>query len=62
MEETIYQKKGFVNRKAYLKDLAEQYGISFGAVCALASMLGPDEDFDGLVSACEDADEMNLDI
>lgn len=41
-------------RKEYLNNLAEDYGVSKSTVYALASMLGPDEDYDGLVSALED--------
>ena len=41
-------------RKEYLNGLAEDYGVSKGTVYALASMLGPDEDYDGLISALED--------
>lgn len=41
-------------RKEYLNNLAEDYGVSKGTVYALASILGPSEDYDGLVSALED--------
>ena len=41
-------------RREYLDGLAEDYGVSKGTVYALASILGPDEDYDGLVSALED--------
>jgi hypothetical protein len=51
-----YQANGYANRRAYLEGLAEEY--SRETVFALASMLGPNEDFDGLVTALEDyADE-----
>jgi hypothetical protein len=46
-----YQSQGFTNRKAYLQSLAEEYG---DMVWPLASILGPSEDFDGLVTALED--------
>jgi hypothetical protein len=52
----VYQKHGFENRKAYLMDLADTYGISFETVAAIASVLGPSEDFDGLVSELDDAE------
>lgn len=48
---TIYQKQGYKNRKDYLDSLAEEYGDN---VYALADLLGPSEDFDGLVTNCED--------
>ena len=51
---SIYQENGFDNRKAYLIDLAETYGIDVQTVFALASILGSNEDFDGLVTALED--------
>jgi hypothetical protein len=49
-----YQELGYENRRAYLEGLAEEYPRE--TVFALASMLGPSEDFDGLVTALEDAD------
>jgi len=52
--QSIYQSEGFENRKAYLIDLAETYGIDVQTVFALASILGSNEDFDGLVTALED--------
>lgn len=48
-----YQANGFENRRAYLDNLAEEYPREI--VYALAGMLGPNEDFDGLVTALEDA-------
>ena len=53
---TDYQSQGFENRKAYLESLCEEYDRT--TVYALADMLGPNEDFDGLVTSLEDyADE-----
>ena len=51
---TIYNENGFDNRKAYLIDLADSYGLDQSIVFALADMLGSTEDFDGLVNALED--------
>lgn len=51
----IYQENGFENRRAYLIDLADQFGIEASTVFALAGILGPTEDFDGLVTSLEDA-------
>lgn len=42
------------SRSAYLKYLAEEYNVDFFTVTSLAEVLGPNEDFDGLVSALED--------
>lgn len=49
-----YKQAGFEDREEYLTCLAEDYGMSLENVKALADVLGPDEDFDGLVSACQD--------
>lgn len=56
MKENIYQENGYENRKEYLEDLAMNYGVSSEMVFALADMLGPNEDFDGLISELEDAE------
>ncbi len=51
---TIYQRKGFRDRKHYLKRVASIYSLSEEAVFAVAQQLGHDEDFDGLISMCAD--------
>jgi len=51
---SIYKENGFENRREYLKDLADTYGIDVQTVFTLASILGSNEDFDGLVCALED--------
>jgi len=51
---TIYQEQGYESRKDYLNSLAEDLGIERATVYMLAGMLGPSEDFDGLVTALED--------
>jgi hypothetical protein len=55
---TDYQNNGFANRAAYLKDLCEEYPTHI--VYALADLLGPTEDFDGLVTSLEDFSEENF--
>ena len=50
----IYQSEGFANRREYLEDLADNFGIDVKTVFTLASILGSNEDFDGLVTALED--------
>lgn len=45
-------------RNCYLRELAEEYGVPMYVVRSLADMLGPNEDYDGLVSALEDYCEM----
>ena len=51
----VYQENGYTDRDDYLNGLSEDYGVPIEAVLALADVLGPDEDFDGLVSNLEDA-------
>lgn len=51
---TVYEDHGYKNRADYLRCLSEDYGAPLDAVIALAQVLGPDEDFDGLVVAVED--------
>ncbi len=51
---TDYEEMGYPNRTAYLEDLAFDYGVDLDTVKCLADILGPSEDFDGLVSALED--------
>ena len=51
----VYQENGYADRADYLNCLSEDYGIPAEAIIAMAEVLGPDEDFDGLVSNLEDA-------
>jgi hypothetical protein len=51
-----YRAEGHENRAAYLRALAEQFGLPLSTVLLTAAMLGPSEDFDGLVTTLEDAD------
>ena len=51
---SVYQENGFASRRAYLDDLAENYGQK---VYMMAEVLGPNEDFDGLVTALEDDED-----
>lgn len=51
---SIYTEEGYSNRKEYLESLADEYGISIENVLMAADMLGPDEDFDGLITTLED--------
>lgn len=55
LSQEVYREKGYTDRKDYLHSLSEDYGVPEDAVQALAEVLGPDEDFDGLVSNLEDA-------
>ena len=51
---SVYQEMGYESRRDYLTSLADEYGIDPVIVFTLASMLGPSEDFDGLVTSLED--------
>ena len=52
-----YRANGYKNRGDYLKHLAELTDCSLDTVYALAEILGESEDFDGLVTTCEDHNE-----
>ena len=59
MSNDVYVLNGYRDRKDYLESMAEEYGVSDEKVALLADILGPDEDFDGLVSTLEDlSDEL----
>ena len=53
-ESDPYISNGYEDRADYLKCLSEDYGAPLSTVNMLADMLGPNEDFDGLVIALED--------
>jgi hypothetical protein len=53
----IYLEHGVESRAEYLAMLADDYCVSLSTVRAIADMLGPNEDFDGLVTALEDMGE-----
>jgi hypothetical protein len=50
----IYVENGYDGRMDYLECLAEDFGVSIEVVLNLADILGPSEDFDGLIVALED--------
>jgi len=52
MNNSIYIEKGYKNRKEYLESLCDEYPRD--AVYELANILGPIEDFDGLITTLED--------
>ena len=55
---SVYEENGYKTRKEYLKSLAKEYGLSYMQVATIASLLGPEEDFDGLISMLEDLEEL----
>jgi hypothetical protein len=55
-----YINHGYKDRDDYLANLAEDFGIELLAVRVIADMLGPSEDFDGLLSELEDFSYIGL--
>ena len=55
---SVYTENGFKNRQDYLNSLAEDYGEK---VFFMADVLGPSEDFDGLITSLEDMDYEDFD-
>ena len=51
---SVYKDNGYADRKAYLAELAQDYGRK---VFIFAELLGPNEDFDGLVTSLEDTED-----
>ncbi len=49
-----YQQMGYESRRDYLENLADDFGLPVDDVLTLADLLGPSEDFDGLVTSLED--------
>jgi len=54
---SVYTENGYENRNDYLNSLAEEYGVPTDIVYAAAGLLGPSEDFDGLVTTIQDYQE-----
>ena len=59
--DNVYQMNGYESRKDYLEQLADNMGVDRKNVFALADLLGETEDFDGLVTALEDASNLSCD-
>jgi len=53
-----YQVNGYTDRKDYLQCMSDDYGVPLDVVTELADLLGESEEFDGLISALEDAEGM----
>lgn len=49
-----YLRHGFKDRAAYLRQIAEDYDVPLKTIRTIADMLGPDEDFDGLLVSLPD--------
>ena len=54
----IYQERGFKSRTEYLEFLAEEYNVPLDVVRLLADTLGPEEDFDALLTSLDDVNSM----
>lgn len=52
-----YEEDGADNRFQYLEGLAENLGVPLEPLIELAELLGPNEDFDGLVTMAEDNED-----
>ena len=52
--QSIYQQNGYDSRADYLRSLSDNLGVDLETVHMAAAMLGPNEDFDGLVTNLED--------
>lgn len=50
----LYVEQGFESRQAYLEYLSLEHEVPKKTVLALADLLGPEEDFDGLPTALQD--------
>lgn len=50
---SIYTDEGYKNRRDYLEQLADDFGVDPRIVFQLASILGSSEDFDGLILELE---------
>lgn len=55
---SIYEDKGYEDRAEYLEELSLDHEVSMETVLLYSDMLGPNEDFDGLVSALRDHNEL----
>ena len=54
MSSYVYRENGYNDREDYLSCIAEDYGLDLEQVVRpLAELLGPSEDFDGLISSLE---------
>lgn len=58
----IYIENGFNSRQEYLESLASDFDVPLDTVIMLADLLGPSEDFDGLVTSLEDIEQYWRDL
>lgn len=55
---SIYKSKGYESRRDYLEALSDDYDVPLENVLLLADLLGPNEDFDGLVTEVNDLSDL----
>lgn len=55
-EPSVYVQNGYIDRADYLTKLAEEHGYDLETVQIMADLMGPDEDFDSLITSLEDGD------
>ena len=56
---SVYTEQGYKGRRDYLESLADEFEVPQSVVFTLAGLLGPNEDFDGLVTELSDyADQL----
>ena len=58
-EDNAYIQNGYKDRDDYLQCMSDDYGVPIETVYSFSDMIGESEDFDGLVSALEDAENMD---
>lgn len=49
-----YEIMGYDTREEYLESLVDDFGLDKEIIFAAADLLGPSEDFDGLITTLED--------
>lgn len=59
---SIYTDNGFANRREYFDSLSREFEIGTDMISTFADLLGPDEDFDGLVSQIQEYVFANADV
>ena len=57
---SIYTDEGYESRRDYLTSLADDFGVDEETVFAIASILGSEEDFDGLICELEDYQSVGI--
>ena len=58
-DNNVYIENGYESRDDYLQCMSDEYGVSIETVYTLADLL-EGEEFDGLISALQDAERMGL--